>query len=73
MCSTVDVGSEPHGFVPGRAPPHFARYAGGVGGDAGLSGVHVAVHFDGVLHAALVWIHPVLPYTTGYIRNCLEM
>lgn len=64
MCSTVDVGSEPHRFVPGRAPPHFTRDAGRAGRDAGLSGVHVAVHFDGVLYTALVWIHPVLACTT---------
>lgn len=64
MCSAVDVRSEPHRFVPGRAPPRFTRYVGRVGRDAGLSGVHVAVHFDGVLHTALVRIHPELTYTT---------
>lgn len=61
MCSPVDVGSEPHGLVPGGAPPAFARNAGWVGGNAGLAGVHVAVDFDGVFHAALVGIHPELP------------
>lgn len=66
ICASVDVGSEPHRFVPGRAPPRFTRYAGWVGRDAGLSGIHVAVHFDGVLHTALVWIHPVLPYRTKW-------
>lgn len=62
MCSSVDIGSEPHRFVPGRAPPHFTRYAGWVGGDASLSGVHVAVNLDGIFYTALVWIHPVFPY-----------
>lgn len=64
LCPSVDVGSKPHRFVPGRAPPHFTRNAGWVGGDAGLASVHVAVYFDGILHTALVWIHPVLPYKT---------
>lgn len=61
MCPPVDVGSEPHRLVPGGAPPVFARNAGRVGRNAGLAGVHVAVHFDGVFHAALVGIHPELP------------
>lgn len=61
VCPAVDVGSEPHGFAPGGAPPHFTRKAGRVGRDAGLPGVHVAVNFDGVLCTALVRIHPVLP------------
>lgn len=62
LSSSVDVSSEPHRFVPGRVPPHFTRNAGWVSRDAGLAGVHVAVYFDGILHAALVWIHPVFPY-----------
>lgn len=66
MCSSVDVRSKPHRFVPERVPPHFTRYAGWVGRDAGLAGVHVAVYFDGILHTALVWIHPVLTYITQH-------
>lgn len=60
MRPAVDVGSKPHGLVPGGTPPHFTRYAGWVGRDAGLPSVHVAMHLDGVLYTALVWIHPVL-------------
>lgn len=61
VSSSVDVGSEPHGFILGRGPPHFTGYAGWVSCDAGLAGVHVAVDFNGIFHTALVWIHPVLP------------
>ena len=72
MCSSVDVSAEPHRFVPGRAPPHFTRYAGWVGGDAGLSGVHIAVHLDGIFYTALVWIHPVFPYTRKWLIDSLQ-
>lgn len=73
MCSSVDVGSEPHRFVPGGAPPAFPRNAGWVGGDAGLAGLHVAVNFDGVFHAALVGIHPVLPCATKKQSGCEQL
>lgn len=72
MCSSVDIGSEPHRFVPGRAPPHFTRYAGWVGGDASLSGVHVAVNLDGIFYTALVWIHPVFPYKRKWLIDSLH-
>lgn len=65
--SPVHVGAKPHRLIWRSAPPGLARYAWWISGYACLTRVHVAVHFNGILCTALVWIHPVLTWKDDQI------
>ena len=60
--SSVHGLSEPDvfGSLALAGPPVLLGDAGGLGVDAGLSGLHVTVDLDGVYGAALVRVDPVL-------------
>ena len=64
MESSIHGLSEPDVFavLALAGPPVLAWDAVGLGLDAGLSGLHVAEHLDGVDGASLIGIDPVLAY-----------
>lgn len=66
--SSVHVGSKPDGFgVVGAGRPPGLAWDVATSRDARLACVHVAVHLDSVIQAALVWIDPV--FTFGQKKN----
>lgn len=61
--SSVHVGSKPDGFgVVGAGRPPGLAWDVATSRDARLACVHVAVHLDSVIQAALVWIDPVFTF-----------